>query len=194
MAREIDPEHEATRSLLRVAGPGLVILGLIFILVGFVDFFSSGVQPGPEFQLPGGLNFQPMGIRQPTKFWCFFVGLPMVAIGVAMCKYAFLGAVTRYVADEVAPVGKDVVNYMADGTKDSVREIAEAVGEGLQGRGAGASDPGLHCPKCGRANGAGANFCERCGAPLARTKSCPRCSHSNGAEASFCSKCGAPLG
>ena len=54
-----------------------------------------------------------------------------MAIGSGICKFAFMGAVTRYIADEVAPVGKDVVNYMVDGTKDSVRDLAASVSEGI---------------------------------------------------------------
>ncbi len=102
MPQEIDPQHSDIRDLLRVVGPLVVGVGLIFTIIGVTSFFSA---------FSGG-GF-------PSQFWCAFVGLPLMALGTAICKFAYIGAVTRYIAAEVAPVGKDAVNYMADGTKDS---------------------------------------------------------------------------
>lgn len=169
----MDPEHDQIRDLLRVVGPGVVLVGLIFSAIGIGSFFSSFG------------TFQP-----PRYFWCAFVGFPLLALGGAICKFAFVGAVTRYIADEVAPVGKDVVNYMADGTQDAVRTIAAAVGEGLH---SGATSPEVHvvrCHKCNADNEASANFCKACGAPLAKSMPCPGCGELNDPDARFCDNCG----
>ena len=115
MAKQIDPRHTEIRDTLRVVGPAVVIVGLIFTAIGIGSFFSAFG------------TFEP-----PRYFWCVFVGFPLMALGIAICMFAFMGAVTRYMADEAAPVGKDVVNYMAEGTKDAVRDVAAAVGEGLR--------------------------------------------------------------
>ena len=128
MSQQIDPRHSEMRDILRVVGPVVVIAGLIFTAIGLGSFFSSFG------------SFQP-----PRYFWCAFVGLPLIALGGAICKFAFLGAVTRYMANEVAPVGKDVVNYMAEGTKGAVRDVAAAVGEGLR---AGAPSKEVRVVRC----------------------------------------------
>jgi hypothetical protein len=177
MGREIDPEHFDIRDALRVIGPLVVGVGLIFTIIGMGSFFSSF----------GG--FEP-----PRYFWCAFIGLPLMGIGGSICKFAFMGAVTRYIADEVAPVGKDVVNYMADGTKDSVRDMAAAVGEGLS-QSSHTSDHDqdtavVRCYKCNHNNDLEARFCKNCGAPLTKSKRCPFCNDSNDPDAKFCDNCG----
>ncbi len=49
----------------------------------------------------------------------------------------------------------------------------------------------MHCPSCGTENPTGTNFCEECGAQLARL--CPSCSHELRPTAKFCGNCGAAL-
>ena len=115
----MDPQHDQIRSLLRAVGPVILVVGIIFTIVGFGSVLSTAF---------GRPTFGP-----PRLFWCAFVGIPLMGLGGVICKFAFIGAVSRYIADEVAPVGKDVVNYMAEGTQDAVRTVAAAVGEGLRG-------------------------------------------------------------
>ena len=180
MPQEIDPQHSDIRDLLRVVGPLMVGVGLIFTIIAMVSFFSafSG----------GGL---------PSQFWCAFVGLPLMGIGAGVCKFAYIGAVTRYIVDEVAPVGKDVVNYMADGTKDSVRDMAAAVSEGLsasvQNHSRAGQGEAILCPKCDHVNNAKASFCKNCGAALSQAKSCAYCGKANASDARFCDHWGKPM-
>jgi hypothetical protein len=131
----------------------MVATGIIFAGVGIGSFFSSFG------------TFQP-----PRYFWCAFVGLPLIGLGVFICQMAFLGTFARYVAGETAPVSKDTFNYLAAGTKDSVRDLAAAVGEGLSS-GVMASNhesapAHVLCPKCNSENEPAAHFCNQCGAPL----------------------------
>ena len=117
-----------------------------------------------------------------------------MALGAGICKFAFMGAVSRYVADEVAPVGKDVINYMAEGTQGAVREVAAAVAEGLH---AGTPAQVVHlvrCHKCNHSNNADAKFCSECGAALAKSVPCLSCHELNDPDAKFCDNCGKPLG
>ncbi len=173
MPKPIDPRHTETRSALRVIGPCLAGVGVLFTVIGVASFFASFG------------TFQP-----PQYFWCIFVGFPLLAIGGMITKVAYLGAFTRYLADEVAPVGKDVVNYMADGTKDAVRDLASAVGEGLGLKPPGDQITTIRCPKCDAENEPSASFCKHCGGPLAQTRVCPVCGHENAADAQFCDHCG----
>lgn len=176
--RPIDPRHEEVRAVLRVVGPAVALVGLLFIIVGigsFFSFFSS-------FGTFGASGF-------PRYIWCAFVGMPLMVIGLVISKFAFMGAIGRYMAGEVAPVGKDVVNYMAHGTQDAVREVAAAIGEGLRSSPAGERSA-LACPSCRADNEADASFCKSCGAPLGKLKPCPNCGQENDVDARFCNNCG----
>jgi hypothetical protein len=173
MSQQIDPQHTQTRDILRMVGPAVIIVGLIITAIGIVSFFSSFG------------SFEP-----PHYFWCAFVGLPLVALGGGICRFAFMGAVSRYMANEVAPVGKDVVNYMAQGTKGAVRDVAAAVGDGLRAGAPSRDVRVVRCHKCNADNEAPANFCKGCGAPLAKTKPCVSCGELNDPDSRFCDHCG----
>ena len=109
------PKHKPVRTFLRVAGPLLALVGVILIGVAFISFFSA----------MGGSGM-------PRYFWCGFVGMPFLFIGVVMCKFGYLGSVVRYVAAETAPVAKDTANYMAEGTQEGVKTVARAITLGIQ--------------------------------------------------------------
>lgn len=174
MVQRIDKEHDQKRAALRVVGPVVLIIGVIFTAIGMVSFFSSmGTHSGPSY------------------FWCAFIGLPLIGVGSSICKFAYLGTISRYVAGEVAPIGKDVVNYMATETKGAIREISAAVGQGLRS-GQAPADQGkiIRCHKCNADNEMSANFCNACGVALAKSKPCPDCQELNDPDARFCDNCG----
>lgn len=102
-----------------------------------------------------------------------------------MTKFGFMGAIIRYQAGEVTPVGKDTFNYMAEGTKDGVRTVATAIGAGLRDA---SNQSQLNCSACGHSNDANAKICDECGAAL--MKLCPACRKRNEGDAKFCSGCG----
>jgi len=54
----------------------------------------------------------------------------------------------------------------------------------------GGTSQGVHCPKCGYVNYAGAKFCMNCGAPLVVAKHCQNCGVEVPAGAKFCPNCG----
>jgi hypothetical protein len=149
----------------------MLAVGLLFLAVGVGSFFTA----------LGGFG-------SPRYFWCAFVGMPLIFVGTVMCSFAFLGAVSRYQAGEVAPVAKDAFNYMASGTQSGVRKMATAVGSGLAD---GIKGGTTACPHCGHANDQDARFCDECGTPL--SKSCSSCGRPNDGDARFCDSCGAPL-
>lgn len=108
------PRQPTIRTLLRVVGPFAALTGLIFTVVGMVDFFSAF----------GG--FQP-----PRLFWCCFVGMPLLFVGAVMSHFGYLSTILRYVAGESAPVTKDVANYMGEGITPGVKAVTKAVVEGI---------------------------------------------------------------
>lgn len=173
MSKKIDPQHTQTRDTLRIVGPAIIMIGVIFSAIGIGSFFSSFGS-----------------FEQPQYFWCVFVGSPLLALGFAICRFAFMGAVSRYVANEEAPVGVDVVNYMAEGTRGAVREMAATVGEALRAGAFTREVRGLPCHMCNTDNEALANFCKGCGASLRKEKSCVSCGELNGPDARYCDHCG----
>lgn len=198
----IDPNHQSTRDALRLVGVLLVIVGAIFTLVGLVDFFGSIGRIGDAGPLQllapdtVTINGQTVPLHKPQigpqRFWCFFVGLPMLGLGTALIKTGFMGRIARYTSAELTPVATDSINYAAHAAKGGVRELATAVGEGLRGDGpSGAERP---CPRCLHRNDPGAKFCSECGSPLATHRQCPGCHQENDADAKFCDNCGQALG
>ena len=114
MSRLQTAKHKTIRSALRVLGPTVALVGLIFIVTGAVDFFSAFGQ-----------------LRTPTLFWCFFVGMPLLFVGGVLSMLGFMGAVSRYTAAEQVPVATDTINDLADGTQGAIKTVARAVTEGL---------------------------------------------------------------
>jgi RNA polymerase subunit RPABC4/transcription elongation factor Spt4 len=172
--QRIDPGHTGVRNTLRIVGPVVLVTGVGFVVVGLVDFFSA---------------FR--GHDQPHLFWCFFVGLPLVFAGGVMTQIAFMGKVLRYMAQETAPVGKDTFNYLANGTKDGIKTVAGAIGQGLREGGfGGTSQTTVRCHKCNALVQADAKFCAQCGQSLGKTKACPDCRELNDPDAKFCDNCG----
>lgn len=172
---QLDPGHRGTRDTLRVIGPVIGVVGLGFVIVGLVSFFSAFGGSGP-----------------PRLFWCAFVGMPLMFVGGVMTSYGYMGKVMRYGAQETAPVVKDTFNYMAHGTSDGIKTVASALGQGLREGGlvGGGSQTMVRCHKCNALVPDGAKFCSQCGQTLGKTKPCPSCQELNDPDAKFCDNCG----
>jgi RNA polymerase subunit RPABC4/transcription elongation factor Spt4 len=176
--RQIDPGHNSVRDVLRVVGPVIALTGLGFTIVGLVDFFRAF----------GG--FEP-----PRLFWCAFVGLPLLFVGGVLSSYGYMGRVLRYTAQEMAPPSRDTFNYLAEGTREGVKTMAGALGEGLREGGMGVvPQPMVRCHKCNALAAADARFCGQCGQALGKAKPCPNCQELNDPDAHFCDNCGQTLG
>src|SRR5271166_4492305 len=107
---KIGPGHSRSKQFLRLLGPIIVGLGLLFTIIGFGSLLSS------------------FGSHElPRYFWCAFIGLPLLFVGVAMSMFGFLGSFTRYVSGEQAPVIKDSFNYLAEGMQEGVKTVATAI-------------------------------------------------------------------
>ena len=168
------PRHSEIRGLLRAVGVVLVIVGGILALIGFVDFFASFGS-----------------FRPPRLFGCAFAGLGLLGVGMAICRYAFLGAVARYVPGEVAPVATDTLDYVGEEGAEGIEAVAGAVGRGLRAASDENEDesPGdVTCPTCHTPNAPDARFCKQCGAELQRK--CAHCGGTSAPDARFCDDCG----
>lgn len=130
------------RTIFRVAGVVVTGTALVFLLIGGIDFFSS-------------MN----SFDGPTKFWMFFVGIPMLGIGGWFLQAGFLGVGARYVTGEVSPVAKDAAAYLTDGKG--------LLNLGVRERDAAVPAAGPYCGSCGTRNDAAARFCDSCGTAMA---------------------------
>ena len=164
--------HKGFRDVFRAVGPILLAIGILLIVITFVDFFSA-------------INYG----GRPRFFWCFFLAMPFVAVGGSLTKLGYMGTVARYVAEEVAPVGKDTFNYLADETSQGVEKIAMAIGSGINADSI-TKENAIKCAQCNKPNAIDANFCKNCGSALQKSKPCLECNELNSFDAKFCDKCG----
>jgi len=156
---------------LRFFGPVLLFVGGVLIATAMIDFFVAIDT-----------------MQAPSLFYLFFLAMPFLMAGAIITRFGYMGSVARYTASEIAPVAKDVTNYMIDGTKDQIIDLAD----GILGRKlAKAQEPAKACYRCGEVANPGAKFCDRCGVPLAKT--CPKCHVENDGDAAFCQQCGERL-
>ena len=170
----LNPGHKRTRDLLRRIGPVVLGLGVLLMAIGMIDFFMCMGSFG----------------RTPKLFWCNFLGMPLVFFGIVMTKIGYMSSISRYMAAESAPVAKDTFNYMADGTKEGVRDITSAIREGLVGE----SGDEVCCPGCKAPNDHDARFCDACGDSMSLEKDCVACEAPNDHDAKFCDACGSSFG
>lgn len=155
-------KHEKVKKYLKIIGPILIGVGLIFAIIGFVDFFGSINSWG-----------------QPTKFWCLFLGIPLIGVGLMITLIAYQREVSRYMKNESAPI----INETAEDIKPAVKTFASAVKS--------AKLDGCTCRECGAENEPDSNFCSECGAKLKII--CPSCGEELNADSKFCDKCGYKL-
>jgi uncharacterized membrane protein len=192
MSQLISKDHKAMRMVFRVVGPLVLIVGIICTVVGFMDVFKPRELPSFS-EMRARLDGQPVERDEPTLFWLIFVGFPLIFVGGVISALGYAGKMARYAAGEVAPVGKDALNYMAHGIKGAVGELAGAIGAGLRGEAASDSPSVVHCPECDVDNDADAKFCKACGAKINAAITCPACSEANDPDAKFCDNCGQSL-
>ena len=165
----INRGHESQRTGLKAIGFVCILFGAGFAITGLVDFFGSFGEFG----------------RMPTKFWCIFVGMPLVAVGIVCLRAGFAGKITRYYAGEIAPVAKDTANYLIDGTRETLTStVREALGNGAKVE--------IECAECSARNDSDAKFCKSCGEAIPGLKTCS-CGTVNDPNAKFCDECGSSL-
>ena len=106
--------HGKIKLALKIIGLTMLIGGIAFIVVGFVDFFTATSQ-----------------WRQPEKFWTLFVGLPLFAFGLATTLSGFRREIACYVKDEMAPVINEAAKDLAPAVEETAKAAAAGVNKGL---------------------------------------------------------------
>ena len=154
-------DYSKTKKTFRTLGFIILPIGLVLSIIGFIDFFMS---------------FNSM--TQPKLFFCLFIGLPLTSIGIIFLILGFMNELNSFAASQSAPVHKDVINYMLDGTREEVNKTINASNK-------------IICPECKAENDKDALFCSNCGHKLKIV--CPKCKAENDADAKFCKNCGEEL-
>ena len=154
-------DYSKTKKTFRTLGFIILPIGFVLSIIGFIDFFMS---------------FNSM--TQPKLFFCLFIDLPLTSIGIIFLILGFMKELNSFAASQSAPVHKDVINYMLDGTREEVNKTINASKK-------------IICPECKAENDKDALFCSTCGHKLKNT--CPKCKAENDADAKFCKNCGEEL-
>lgn len=161
---ESQKKHKKTKTILKVAGFISLIAGVVFLLIGLIDFFQS---------------FMNLDMGFPTKIWAFFLAFPLIAIGAALITFGFKKEIARYIKNEAVPI----INETGREISPAIENITAAVKKGM-------SKSGATC-ECGQVNDKDSKFCKNCGKKL--VKSCPNCNANVSGESIFCDKCGTKL-
>lgn len=117
-----EEHNRPIRRLLRFLGFVLTPIGVIFTIIGLIDFFAV---------FGGETAF-------PTKFWYLFIGLPLTFAGIACLQAGYLKTIGKYVAGESVPVVTESVRYTARELRPAFREYAQDL---KSTQGDGSSDP-----------------------------------------------------
>jgi hypothetical protein len=130
------------RTFFRIAGPLVLLVALGLMAIALVEFFTLE------------------GFEEPTRFWMFFVGIPLLAVGGWLCQAGYAGVAARYASGELSPVAKDSAAYLTDG--QGLLGVGRTVDDGSS-----STVAGPYCRACGARNDADARFCDGCGQSLA---------------------------
>lgn len=168
-------KHEQTKRKLKIIGTVLTVCGAILTVTCFVDFFMTM-----------------SGHGMPKLFFCGFIGLPLLGVGLMLLTWGNRREIGRYVKNEVVPV----VNDAADELKPAITSVVNAVKEGVKEVGGSISkeqreEQGRVCPSCGALNQAENKFCDKCGTRL--FKICPVCGAKQDGDDAYCGECGSKL-
>lgn len=112
-----EEHNRPIRRVLRFLGFLLLPVGLIFMGIGLVDFFSAFGGDGT-----------------PTKFWCLFVGIPLVAAGIGCLQAGYIRAINKYVAGEGVPVMAKSARYVARELRPEFKDYVQDL-QGVEGPG-----------------------------------------------------------
>ena len=146
---------------LKIIGISVLIVGITFTLIGFINFFIAFSSQA-----------------QPKLFWCAFIGLPLLGVGLGVTVQAFRAEIAQYVAQESVPAAQTFLQGVAPAVTDMAKELKTP---------ATAPRP---C-ECGTQNETDDKFCKTCGKSLFST--CPDCNERLDADSQFCTNCGKKL-
>lgn len=117
------------RSLFRVLGALLLVVGVVTCVWGFASFIGAEDFPGASTVV------------------AFMGGFLLAAVGLMFLQWGFLGAAARYGAGETMPVVKDSAEYLSDG--EGVLGIGRSAGPFCSRCGVRNDGGARFCDACG---------------------------------------------
>jgi predicted RNA-binding Zn-ribbon protein involved in translation (DUF1610 family) len=153
-------EQAKKRKLFRKLGFAFLIPGIILMGVGMFSFFIS-------FD-----NFE-----APQFFFLTFIGMPFTFLGSVFLGFGYMKSYASHTSKELRPIAKDNINYIVEGTKESIGDLLHEV-----------KTDKIKCSSCGENNDKDAKFCDNCGKAL--VKVCRYCHEENENDAKYCKSCG----
>ena len=130
------------KTLLRIVGIPLIVIGAILLIMGFVGFYSMNIDVS---DLKQNIN---RGANDITKI---SIGGLLIIVGSFLVGMTVLRPLSKYYSTEVYP-----------GTKITGRAFAE----GMQEAGFRKEIVKIRCPHCGYLESEDAKFCSKCGKKL----------------------------
>lgn len=165
------------QAFMRIAGPLLLGLGGILMLLAMLNFGAAGATR------LGGV---------PWFMFLFFLAGPCLLAGVLMTKVGYAGVITRFMGRSVIPAASENLGQFAEQGGEAVESLAESFSRGARAASrsvdAGEVAHTVACGACGTLNRRDASFCDACGAALHRT--CGACGARVDSDARFCDQCG----
>lgn len=165
--------HKKVKTVFKVLGPIFIIAGLggvIYSIVNLVNFSDFGLGSSMTKVSNNGLSL--------------FLSFIALGIGVFLTTAGFRREIIRYEANEIAPVVKDVANYMLDGTRVELNKTLNRNQE--------VNNKNIVCFNCHKLTDADSVFCENCGTMV--KKVCGHCGEKIDGDAKFCKNCGKKIG
>jgi ribosomal protein L40E len=153
-------EQTNRRKALRKLGFAFLIPGVLMIGIGLISFFLSAG------------SFQ-----EPKLFFLIFLGMPFTFVGSVLLGLGYMKSYANYASKELRPIAKDNINYIIEGTKESVGSLIRET-----------KTEKNRCSNCGEYNDQDARFCDNCGKSL--IKICRFCHEENDMDAKYCKNCG----
>lgn len=127
------------RTVFRALGLAVLAVAIGLAVVAGMDFFAAVNDPSFD--------------AQPTKFWMFFVAVPLLGLGGWLLQLGYAGAAATYMAGEYSPALRSASRDLG------LRDHASAAGRGVPGG-------GPYCRHCGTQNDVEARFCDSCGTSM----------------------------
>jgi len=159
---EEDP-YATTKTMMRVGGGLLILIGAILLLSGLPRFMSM-----PEIHDPGDPDFGVIDTSDQTSgFIMSGIGMFCVVGGISLLRISFLGRYAHYVVSEsrdaVEIVGRTAGRSMARGLRDSGGfkvDISDALPTQTR------EVVKVKCRQCGYLETEDATFCSKCGSRI----------------------------
>ena len=120
MTNKINPKHIAQKNrLIKIAKLFLVVGGIILV-TGI--YLVSNHEPFSEDNVLSGT----------TKHTFVAIGIFSLFIAGNLLFFANTGAILRFKAQEMAPVGADTLNFLGEKAKPGIQEVAGAIASGVK--------------------------------------------------------------